>query len=239
METEQEIKIPLLPISADKEYEEARKEALENALTKVAESLLDFDNLTEEEYKATIELYLSYVATRYGFNDGEMAYCIPEEFTGPQGSKAFVFEGGKTIFFNTNTIKKAKGIAGLASLIETIEHEFTHVQQEKRMSGKTYKKITNEDGLIFYIETLTFFDFLKQMIDIPKSRSHNIFEMFNFSKSNNNYNIFDDIKSRYYYSNPMEVEARKNSIEKLEELFLKLKEIHFGKSVVAELPKLV
>lgn len=215
------LQIPLLPISAKIEYEdfeEARSDALDDALTQFARAVLDFEKLSEEEYKKIVDLYLSYVVTKYGFSENEILYKLQDKC--PDDSIACVLTGFDIIFFKNDITKKPKRLQDFINLIDTIEHEMTHIHQNQKAQTLNYKKITNEQG--YYIESQfpNFFVYLNSRIYTQLL--------------SNNITVFDDLRCRKYWAHPNEIEARKNAINGLGALYAKIKEVYLKEAKIPQ-----
>ncbi|MBR2433304.1 MAG: hypothetical protein IKB21_01700, partial [Clostridia bacterium] len=163
---------------------EKTPENLANFDKRIAAQILQFDKLSQKQWEEFLREYIVYSAIQSGLNDFDL--CFKSSFVGTH-EKGCV--DPNFVMLTAEYLLPTDNIDALVDMLDTIDHELTHIADE-RSNIITYQKFDNENGFLPRVFIPDNFRFLQDLLNFEDEK------------------IIDGIADGVYYFTEWEVHAR-------------------------------
>lgn len=169
-------------------------ENLANFDNRIAHQILNFDKLSQHEWEVFLREYIVYSALQSGLNDFDL--CFKTSFVGtPEKGRVET----NFIMLTAEYLLPTSCIEEFVDMLDTIDHELTHIADEKS-NIITYRKFDNEQGYLPRVFMPTNFEFLQNLLDFEDEK------------------IVEGLSNGVYYFTEWEVHARAVAAMRLKRL---------------------
>lgn len=167
---------------------------LENFDRRIANQILNFDKLSQHEWEIFLREYIIYSAVQSGLNDFELKFETSFVGTNEKGRVETNF-----VMLSAEYLLPADCLNALVDMLDTIDHELTHIADENQ-NVLTYRKFDNENGLLPRAFVPANFELLQDLLGFEDDR------------------IIERLAHCVYYFTDWEVHARCVASMRLEKL---------------------
>ncbi|MDD3397573.1 MAG: hypothetical protein PHR96_03435 [Clostridia bacterium] len=131
---------------------------------KIAKTVLNFEEIEEDEYKNLIFNYIACVATEYNF---EHIFC---EIDYNSSFEVCVILKDKVLKYSSDLLIKPKNIQDFISMVQVIEQQISFFNKY-RNTNSIFNKISNKNGKIIDTDLLDFYKYLNLKIGLSEDQS--------------------------------------------------------------------
>lgn len=167
---------------------------LENFDKRVAQQVLEFNKLSQHDWEVFLREYIIYSAVQSGLNDFDLRFETSFVGTNEKGRVETNF-----VMLTAEYLLPASCLEDLVDILDTIDHELTHIADENQ-KVLTYRKFDNEKGLLPRAFVPANFEFLQDFLGFSDER------------------IIERLAHGVYYFTDWEVHARAVATMRLERL---------------------